>query len=747
MSGTPPGRTRRLVGVPGTGGGVGPTRGRGLMRRSIASSIGVLLLALGGLTAAPASAAPALTAAPATLDFGSVSTTSYLVSRTTTLTNTGDAPYAIASITIPDAGTTGFQLGGGTCSAGTSVPVGSSCTVTALLRPQATGPLQATLRVTGTGAPTRDVPLAATGTPAELAVDPAGSVGLDAGNVLVSGTSAPLTLTFSAVGERDLTGVRFVSASTRVRRLAGVDGGTCGATLPRGASCTVVVVFEPTQEGGVGVGLDLLAAEGSVGTSLRGAGVLDRRIAVDDIDLGEWSIVRGASAVRTVTVRSTGTLPLTLDGIDVTSTAIGEFTRAPGADAGTCTTAVEIPPGGSCTVGVRFDPGAVGARSGAVRVRSNAGNVTPFRNGNAIGALTGTGIEPAATLTPSPLAFGGQPVTAGASPTRTVTLTSSGTTRLELTALAVVGARAAEYPLAGGTCTATTTLDPGASCTVAIAFDPAATGSRTATLELLGNVGRSTVALTGTGTAPLLEAGPARLDLGARAVGSGPSAGEDVTIANRGDAPLEVTALELSPAGAPYVLDPGSCRSGPVAAGGSCRVTVAFAPVAVGDAPATLVVRTADAAAAVQLTGRGTAPAPAPVEPTPTATPTPTPDPPAPTAPAGDAPAPAAPAAVVPVAPQATAPLLPTIRRCVSRRSFVLRILRTAGRTPRSIEVRYAGRVLRRSGRSLRSRIDLRGLPKGRFTVRIVVRFTDGTTLRDSRQYRTCTPKRSGGRA
>jgi hypothetical protein len=47
----------------------------------------------------------------------------------------------------------------------------------------------------------------------------------------------------------------------------------------------------------------------------------------------------------------------------------------------------------------------------------------------------------------------------------------------------------------------------------------------------------------------------------------------------------------------------------------------------------------------------------------------------------------------------------------------------------------------RRTGR-LRSRVDLRGLPRGRFTVRIVGRTKAGRTVVRSRAYRTCVPRR-----
>ena len=83
-------------------------------------------------------------------------------------------------------------------------------------------------------------------------------------------------------------------------------------------------------------------------------------------------------------------------------------------------------------------------------------------------------------------------------------------------------------------------------------------------------------------------------------------------------------------------------------------------------------------------------------------------------------------------------------RTCVSRRRFPIRL-----RAPRGDEIRRStvsvlvdGRRRRvvRGGRGT-AVVNLRGLPRGRFQVRVVVRTTGGRTLRSSRSYRTCTPK------
>lgn len=86
---------------------------------------------------------------------------------------------------------------------------------------------------------------------------------------------------------------------------------------------------------------------------------------------------------------------------------------------------------------------------------------------------------------------------------------------------------------------------------------------------------------------------------------------------------------------------------------------------------------------------------------------------------------------------------LPSGRRCVSRRRFRIRIRRPRGVTLVSATVtvnRRRATVVR--GARLRSTVDLRGLPRGRFTVRITVLTSTGQRVTGSRKYRTCAPKR-----
>jgi hypothetical protein len=95
--------------------------------------------------------------------------------------------------------------------------------------------------------------------------------------------------------------------------------------------------------------------------------------------------------------------------------------------------------------------------------------------------------------------------------------------------------------------------------------------------------------------------------------------------------------------------------------------------------------------------------------------------------------------------------LPPQTRGCASRRRFPIRLKEPVGdaitANPKPRVTRNGKRlpVVFRNGR-WRSVIDLRGLPRGRYTFKIVARTVRGRTIQGSRRYRTCGKKRRIGR-
>ena len=86
-----------------------------------------------------------------------------------------------------------------------------------------------------------------------------------------------------------------------------------------------------------------------------------------------------------------------------------------------------------------------------------------------------------------------------------------------------------------------------------------------------------------------------------------------------------------------------------------------------------------------------------------------------------------------------------TQRSCKSKRVFRIRIRVPRGKKARSATVRVNNRKVKVvRGKRLRAPVTLRGLPRGRFTVRITVRLTNGKRITGKRIYNTCIPKLPG---
>ena len=111
-----------------------------------------------------------------------------------------------------------------------------------------------------------------------------------------------------------------------------------------------------------------------------------------------------------------------------------------------------------------------------------------------------------------------------------------------------------------------------------------------------------------------------------------------------------------------------------------------------------------------------------------------------------DTPEPVAPPrpAVRPVQPPAAGVPLPGNRRCTSRRRFPIRLRAPEGQRLRSAKVYVNGRKVRVrkvQGR-LTATIDLRGLRRSRYVVKVVAVTGQGRRVVSQRRYRTCTPNK-----
>src|SRR4051812_17478645 len=98
------------------------------------------------------------------------------------------------------------------------------------------------------------------------------------------------------------------------------------------------------------------------------------------------------------------------------------------------------------------------------------------------------------------------------------------------------------------------------------------------------------------------------------------------------------------------------------------------------------------------------------------------------------------------VAQQTPAVTLPAARTCRSRRAFRIRLRQPRhGRLLRARVYVNGRRVKVVRGRRLTAPVDLRGLPKGTYVVRVVATTTTGRTVVRVHRYRTCVPRARAG--
>jgi hypothetical protein len=337
-------------------------------------------------------------------------------------------------------------------------------------------------------------------------------------------TSAAQTVTLTSCGSAALS-ITSIAAS-------GDFGQTnnCGSSLAPAASCTIQVTFTPTafgaRTGTLSVTDNASGSPQTAGLSGTGAG------STASLSPGSLTFagqnVGTASAAQTVTLTNNGNTALSITSI----AGSGDFGQ-------TNNCGSSVAPGASCAIQVTFTPTAPGARTGTLSITDNAPGSPQSVS------LAGTGIGPAAALSPSSLTFAAQNV-GSSSAAQAVTLTNSGTAALSITSITVNG----DF---GQTNNCGNSLAAGANCAIQITFTPTTTGARNGTLTISDNAPGSphTASLNGTGSggAPVINslsvtAGPVSTAVTITGVGFGATQGSS-TVTFNGTA-AQVTAWGAS---------------------------------------------------------------------------------------------------------------------------------------------------------------------------------------------------------
>ena len=215
-----------------------------------------------------------------------------------------------------------------------------------------------------------------------------------------------------------------------------------------------------------------------------------------------------ATASQTVTLTSSGTAPLTISGGYMTGAVVFSVSGS--------SLPLTLNPGQTKTLTVSFDPKVAGTKSGTVTLTSNA------PPGSATIALSGTAVAAGLTLSSNSVSFNNVAL-GSATTTQTVTVTSSGTVPLTISAgtlsgAVVFGMSGMSFPV---------TLNPGQTATLSVEFDPTAANPESGSVSLTTNTsaGTAMITLSGTGTAASNEI---NLNWSAPADSSDPAVGYNI---------------------------------------------------------------------------------------------------------------------------------------------------------------------------------------------------------------------------
>jgi len=466
-----------------------------------------------------------------------------------------------------------------------------------------------------------------------------------------SASIAPVTITNNGASPLTLTTPFTIAGGDAAQFQAGSPRAT---TLAGGSSTTVLVTFAPTSGGGksatLTIGSDAGATTvGLVGTAqaaggaapivisefrVRGtAGGNDEFVELYNngdtpADISGYTM-RGSNNAGTASVRATVPANVVLPGRAhylFVNTAAGGYSLAVPGDAGYGTgitddggIAIFSASGTSVdqvglSAGSAYKEGTTLASLGATNAnrgyaRKNAGTPDTLQDSGDNSAdfqLLSPSDPQNVVLTSSPSSVNFGSAAPGDARSQIVTIKNLLLITVTLSSPATIGGADAAAFSAGPP--STTTLPSGGTAAIAVAFQPADSGAKSAALVVTStNGGSVSVPLSGTGTGGL-SVSPTSIDFGTVAPGSSASAA--ITIANT-DAtgvvltpPFSITGPNASEFGA------GAPAATTVDGGGSTTMPVAFQPTSAGVKSASLLITTSTGTTrTVALAGVGACPA------------------------------------------------------------------------------------------------------------------------------------------
>ncbi len=367
--------------------------------------------------------------------------------------------------------------------------------------------------------------------------------------------------------------------------------GCSGSPVAVGDSCVITVSFDPTLETVETRSFDISSNDPmnpTVTVTVQGAGA-GPEIEVTPLIVDIPGGVTNQVVMRTVTVRNTGSAPLTIGMID------GSAIAAPFALTTDGCSGTMVASGETCELMVSFSPTMDGEFMDDFAIPSDDSDepsVTVMLQGSAT-----TITFPLIAAAPSPVELGD--VIVSESNTQVLTVTNEGSADLTITAIEISGDNAAEFSQTND-CD-NVAVAAGETCAVMVSMAPTEEGARTAILTITSDADNEpmlAVMLAGTGVAgPQLTLAVQTLAIGSadQPVEIDQSAAESFMVVSSGSTDVTIASVALSGDGAAdFAISDEDCTTGPLASMTTCDVEVTFSPLTAGDKTAVVTVTSND---------------------------------------------------------------------------------------------------------------------------------------------------------
>jgi Abnormal spindle-like microcephaly-assoc'd, ASPM-SPD-2-Hydin/Protein of unknown function (DUF1573) len=255
--------------------------------------------------------------------------------------------------------------------------------------------------------------------------------------------------------------------------------------------------------------------------------------------------------VQTVTLTNNGTAALSITKI----AASAGFSQ-------TNSCGASVAPGASCTISIRFKPTSAMLLTGTVTVTDSAPTSPQTIN------LRGTGVNNAIAFSTTNLNAGTQMVNTASGPVA-VTVTNISGAAVTVSSIVATG----DFTQTNS-CVSPLPPTPSTACRIDVVFKPTAVGTREGTVTITDSAPGSphVVQLSGVGGVSSLTFSPTTLTFGNINLGR-KSAAKNVTVTNNGSSPITF----LSITGNGDYTETDTCGTS-IAVGGTCTLTVTFAP-------------------------------------------------------------------------------------------------------------------------------------------------------------------------